>query len=173
MSWGLLISVAVIFAFWISVRTVSAELRFLIWFTIWFCTAFWMAVCSSYSIDGFAILVFVCLCLFGIVSAGVGSIAGYFFRRNPPKLLQRRFRFFGPSLPESRYNGLRCVSCNQPIDAEIVLCPKCGYTQPVYHNWAQQLQQFDLPLNHTGEGNEKNDDWSNKPNRAISPHVHI
>ena len=131
MSRQYLISVGLVealLAFWLSVRTESAELRFLTWFTIWFCTAFLMAVCSF--AGPFAIFVFVYLSLIGIVSAGAGSIAGYFFHRKPPKLLQRRFQFISRLPPESPYDGLRCVSCNQPIEAGIGLCPKCGYTQP-------------------------------------------
>ncbi|HSY19869.1 MAG TPA: hypothetical protein VK815_16115 [Candidatus Acidoferrales bacterium] len=33
---------------------------------------------------------------------------------------------------ELKTNDLRCVSCEELIDSGIRICPKCGWTQPVY-----------------------------------------
>ncbi len=32
--------------------------------------------------------------------------------------------------PEMVYQGLRCVACRKPIEAQVSLCSHCGWTQP-------------------------------------------
>ena len=32
------------------------------------------------------------------------------------------------------YRGLRCVSCQSPIDLGVRICPQCGWTQPEYES---------------------------------------
>jgi hypothetical protein len=44
-------------------------------------------------------------------------------------IFRRRDRL--PNKPEESYQGPRCVSCEQPIQSEVKICPKCGYTQPI------------------------------------------
>jgi hypothetical protein len=31
---------------------------------------------------------------------------------------------------EVKYQGPRCVSCNEPIQPDVKICPECGWAQP-------------------------------------------
>jgi hypothetical protein len=97
----------------------------------WFVGSFLMTVGYLFSIgggevDAFALAWFITNFPFGLSVAGVGTLLGYFAR---PFVVRWLIRFSSPN-EEDLYQGPRCVACSEPIDFGVLLCPKCGWTQP-------------------------------------------
>lgn len=78
---------------------------------------------SSFAVFGFIAIIPVTL-----LGTGTGSLLGYLARRyeRPSCLFKKQHQ----EPIHSKYSGLRCVACCEPVTAQDHLCPYCGWTQP-------------------------------------------